>query len=114
MVLLHAENRAPLTTLGKGVCPAVHSRCLAVLRLWPAPCRANPAAAPPPAPPPIRSLRAALNSTQGAGEPFYLGLGLTPGSAPDAGGAAAVGGRRKRGSSALRRDSESQGALSEK
>lgn len=47
------------------------------------------------------------------GEPFYLGL--TPGSAPDlAGGAAGAGGRRKRGSSALRRDSESQGVLSEK
>ncbi len=47
------------------------------------------------------------------GEPFYLGL--TPGSAPDMGGAAAgLGGRRKRGSSALRRDSESQGVLSEK
>ncbi|KAI7836928.1 hypothetical protein COHA_009260 [Chlorella ohadii] len=58
-------------------------------------------------------LRAALNSTQGMGEPFYLGL--TPGSAPDMGGAAAgLGGRRKRGSSALRRDSESQGVLSEK
>lgn len=61
-----------------------------------------------------RSLRAALNSTQGMGEPFYLGL--TPGSAPDmAGAAGAAGGRRKRGSSALRRDSEqSQGVLSEK
>lgn len=48
------------------------------------------------------------------GEPFYLGL--TPGSAPDmAGAAGAAGGRRKRGSSALRRDSEqSQGVLSEK
>lgn len=79
------------------------------------PCTSSLLVPHPPRPPPSPtcSLRAALNSTQGMGEPFYLGL--TPGSAPDlGGGAGAAGGRRKRGSSALRRDWESQGVLSEK
>jgi hypothetical protein len=63
------------------------------------------------------SLRAALNSTQGAGDPFFMQqLGLTPASADPraaSGAATARGKRGKRGSSALRRDSES-GVLSER
>ena len=70
-------------------------------------------------PPALRSLRAALNSTQGLGaEPFFL-PGATPASADplaSGGHGGALGGagaRGRRASSLLRRDSES-GMASEK